>query len=55
MFLGEFSTFAFSPDESKVLYVAEKKPPKTEPFLKRKAPKKESNDGGTGDDVIKVS
>lgn len=44
----EFSSLEWSPDEKKVLYVAEKKPQKSEPFYKRKAPL--SNDGGSGDE-----
>ncbi|XP_018575043.1 acylamino-acid-releasing enzyme [Anoplophora glabripennis] len=44
----EFSSLEWSPDEKKVLYVAEKKPPKSDPFYKRKAPL--SNDGGSGDE-----
>lgn len=44
----EFSSLEWSPDEKKVLYVAEKKPPKSEPFYKRKAPL--SSDGGSGDE-----
>ncbi|XP_050303713.1 acylamino-acid-releasing enzyme-like [Anthonomus grandis grandis] len=41
----EFSSFEFSPDERKLLYVAEKKVPKSEPFYKRKKPE-EAKDGG---------
>ncbi|CAG9862113.1 unnamed protein product [Phyllotreta striolata] len=33
---GELSSFEWSPDETKLLYVAEKKRPKSEPFYKRK-------------------
>ncbi|XP_066149420.1 acylamino-acid-releasing enzyme-like isoform X2 [Euwallacea fornicatus] len=40
----EFSSFEFSPDETKLLYVAEKKNPKSEPFYKRKKPE-EPKDG----------
>lgn len=42
--LGEFASFQFSPDETKLLYIAEKKPPKTEPFYKRKQAKPDSNE-----------
>nr|AEE63650.1 unknown [Dendroctonus ponderosae] len=41
----EFSSFEFSPDETKLLYVAEAKVPKSEPFYKRKKPE-EPKDGG---------
>lgn len=34
----EFASFEWSPDEKKILYVAEKKMPKSDPFYKRKAP-----------------
>ncbi|XP_060528020.1 acylamino-acid-releasing enzyme-like [Cylas formicarius] len=40
---GEFGSFEFSPDEKKLLYVAEKKPPKSEPFYKRKKPEEDGN------------
>ncbi|GJQ85226.1 hypothetical protein Trydic_g13066 [Trypoxylus dichotomus] len=33
---GEFASLQFSPDETKLLYIAEKKQVKTEPFWKRK-------------------
>lgn len=46
--LGEFASFAWSPDETKILYVAEKKIPKSDPFYKRKAVKK---DQGAGDEA----
>lgn len=44
-FLVEFGAFEFSPDETKLLYVAEKKNPKSEPFYKRKKAD-EPKDGG---------
>ncbi|XP_033231496.1 acylamino-acid-releasing enzyme-like [Belonocnema kinseyi] len=37
---SEFSSFAFSPDKTKLLYVAEKKLPKCEPFYKSKTREK---------------
>lgn len=45
--IGEFASFIWSPDETKILYVAEKKLPKSEPLYKRKSVKK---DQGSGDD-----
>ncbi|XP_022905429.2 acylamino-acid-releasing enzyme-like isoform X1 [Onthophagus taurus] len=53
---GEFGSLEFSPDEKKVIYVAELKPPKTEPFIKRKNPDKPENNGdasNTKDEIIK--
>ncbi|KAG5879727.1 hypothetical protein JTB14_023041 [Gonioctena quinquepunctata] len=44
----EFSSFEWSPDEKKILYVAEKKPTKSEPFYKRKGSSL-TEEGGTGD------
>lgn len=41
--LGEFASLEFSPDETKLMYVAEMKQPKSEPFFKRKAPKSGEN------------
>ncbi|VEN55328.1 unnamed protein product, partial [Callosobruchus maculatus] len=46
---GEFASFEWSPDEKKLLYVAEKKPIKSEPFYKRKCPTS-NNEGGNGDE-----
>lgn len=48
--LGEFSSFDWSPDESKILYIAEKKIKKSEPFYKRKAPKEDGDK-----DIVVVS
>lgn len=36
-FLAEFSTFEWSPDETKLLYIAEKKQQQNEAFYKRKS------------------
>ncbi|CAG9830078.1 unnamed protein product [Diabrotica balteata] len=44
---GEFSSFEWSPDEKKVLYVAEKKKVKSEPFYKRKGATT-TNESGNG-------
>ncbi|CAH0554422.1 unnamed protein product [Brassicogethes aeneus] len=41
----EFGSFEWSPDERKVMYVAEKKVPKSDPFYKRKG----NNEEGSGD------
>ncbi|XP_025831069.1 acylamino-acid-releasing enzyme isoform X2 [Agrilus planipennis] len=41
---GELGSLEWAPDESKIVYIAEKKYPKTESFYKRKLPKKENND-----------
>lgn len=46
---GEFRSFDWSPDETKILYIAEQKPKKSEPFYKRKAPSKESGDSDKKD------
>ena len=40
LFIGEFGSFEWSTDEEKVLYIAEKKIPKSEPFLTTKSPNK---------------
>ncbi|KAL1514050.1 hypothetical protein ABEB36_003373 [Hypothenemus hampei] len=49
----EFSSFEFSPDEGKVLYVAEKKLRKSEPFYKRKKPEEPQSDGYSGNTASK--
>lgn len=36
-FLVEFETLEWSPDETKIVYIAEKKVPKSEPFYKQKS------------------
>lgn len=36
LFTAEFSSFEWSPDNTKVLYIAEKKLPKSDPFYKQK-------------------
>ncbi|KAI4460707.1 serine peptidase s9 family member [Holotrichia oblita] len=45
----EFARLQFSPDETKLLYIAEKKQPKTEPFWKRNQVKPNGKD----DEIIK--
>lgn len=42
-FLGEFGSLEWSPDESKLIYIAEKKSVKSEAYYKRKR-KSEDND-----------
>lgn len=37
MFTVEFKSFSWSPDETKIIYIAEKKLPTREPFYKRKS------------------
>lgn len=49
---AEFGTFEFSPDEKKLLYIAEKKIPKNEPFYKRKAPEETKNNGGDTTKIV---
>jgi len=34
--IAEFATLQWSPDETKIVYIAEKKIPKSEPFYKQK-------------------
>ncbi|XP_030750320.1 acylamino-acid-releasing enzyme-like [Sitophilus oryzae] len=52
---AEFRAFEFSPDEKKLIYVAEKKNPKSEPFYKRKKSdgNGDNNDGGTAKPTTK--
>ncbi|XP_075220428.1 acylamino-acid-releasing enzyme-like isoform X1 [Lycorma delicatula] len=49
---SEFSCFEWSPCENKLLYIAEKKVPKTEPFYKQK-PQNNKDDAGSGDGIKK--
>lgn len=46
--LGELSSFEWSPDSTKILYLAEKKV-SSEPFYKRKG-KEDGNNKGNGDE-----
>lgn len=43
IFLGEFGSFEWSPDETKLIYIAEKKNAKLEAYYKRKS-KSDDND-----------
>lgn len=43
-FVDEFGSFKWSPDNTKLLYIAEKKPPKTEPFYKQKPQNKKDDE-----------
>lgn len=43
LFTGEFGSFEWSPNEIKLMYIAEKKNPKSEAFYKRK-PNNEKKD-----------
>ena len=53
---SEFGSFEWSPDKTKVLYIAEKKLPKSEPFYKQKSLKKEKeneeNEVSVGNEYI---
>lgn len=40
---GEFGVLEWSPDETKIMYIAEKKEPKSEPFYKKKPINRENN------------
>ncbi|XP_060834032.1 acylamino-acid-releasing enzyme-like isoform X2 [Rhopalosiphum padi] len=42
---GEFGTLEWSPDETKIVYIAEKKVPKSEPFYKQKSKALVDKDG----------
>jgi len=44
-FVVEFGTLEWSPDETKIVYIAEKKVPKSEPFYKQK-PKASADKSG---------
>ncbi|KAF5271938.1 hypothetical protein FQA39_LY07955 [Lamprigera yunnana] len=43
----DFGVLQWSPDEKKIIYIAEKKEPKTEPFYKKKVSNAESKDSET--------
>lgn len=55
MFPAEFASFQWSPDKTKVLYIAEKKLPKSEPFYKQKPHNKEDKDKKEEDEIIVVN
>ncbi|OAD53128.1 Acylamino-acid-releasing enzyme, partial [Eufriesea mexicana] len=48
---SEFASFQWSPDKTKVLYIAEKKLPKSEPFYKQKPCNKEDKDKKAEDEI----
>ncbi|CAH1722220.1 unnamed protein product [Aphis gossypii] len=48
---GEFGTLEWSPDETKIVYIAEKKIPKSEPFYKQKSKASAQKDGVNNDIV----
>lgn len=50
----EFSSFQWSPDRTKVIYVAEKKGPKTEPFYKQKSAEKLAKEETDGEQISRV-
>ncbi|XP_047517576.1 acylamino-acid-releasing enzyme-like isoform X2 [Pieris napi] len=43
---AEFGSLDWSPDEKSLIYIAEQKPKKSEPYIKRKPADKEANGGG---------
>lgn len=49
----EFGSFQWSPDATKLLYIAEKKLPKSEAFYKQKSQDKKSEDKGKKDEPLK--
>lgn len=50
--VDEFSSFQWSPDNTKLLYIAEKKLPKSEPFYKQKSLDKKANEKKDRDETI---
>ncbi|XP_060833609.1 acylamino-acid-releasing enzyme-like isoform X2 [Rhopalosiphum padi] len=48
---AEFGTLEWSPDETKIVYIAEKKVPKSEPFYKQKSKASADKDGVNNDTV----
>jgi acylaminoacyl-peptidase len=52
-FIAEFGTLEWSPDETKIVYIAEKKVPKSEPFYKQKS-KASANKDGVNNDTVPV-
>jgi len=53
-FVAEFRSFEWSPDNTKVLYIAEKKLPKSEPFYKQKSLDKKDKEKKEDDEVTVV-
>ncbi|KAG7210903.1 hypothetical protein KM043_016281 [Ampulex compressa] len=49
---NEFSCFEWSSDNSKILYIAEKKLPKSEPFYKQKSVKKDKENNGGNETTV---
>lgn len=54
-FAVEFRSFEWSPDNTKVLYIAEKKLPKSEPFYKQKPLDKKDKEKKEDEEVTVVS
>ncbi|XP_038211938.1 acylamino-acid-releasing enzyme-like isoform X2 [Zerene cesonia] len=48
---GEFGSLDWSPDEKSLIYIAEQKPKKSEPYIKRKAADSDKNEG-SGDKKV---
>jgi len=53
-FIAEFGTLEWSPDETKIVYIAEKKVPKSEPFYKQKPKASTNKDGVDNSDTVPV-
>lgn len=53
-FVAEFATLQWSPDETKIVYIAEKKVVKSEPFYKQK-PKTSGSKDGADNSIIPVN
>ncbi|XP_003247213.1 acylamino-acid-releasing enzyme isoform X2 [Acyrthosiphon pisum] len=49
---AEFGTLEWSPDETKIVYIAEKKVPKSEPFYKQKPKASADKDGVDNSDTV---
>jgi acylaminoacyl-peptidase len=49
---AEFGTLEWSPDETKIVYIAEKKVPKSEPFYKQKPKASTDKDGVDNSDTV---
>lgn len=53
-FVAEFGTLEWSPDETKIVYIAEKKVPKSEPFYKQKPKASADKSGVDKSDTVPV-
>lgn len=53
--IDEFSSFEWSPDNTKLLYIAEKKLPKSEPFYKQKSLDKKDKEKKEDEIVVSVA